>query len=236
MAGQPSGVQTPVSPAPEQAVDIAVLQSQVTELRIQLTGLNAQWTGLQSQLNAMLKTNPARPGVQQQWADVGVQIAQTEGDIARLSARIAQKQGFPVGTTQPAGPPPRRTIDPNVAVPAAAALLMVLALPVSIAWARRIMRGKPRPAPVGLPQDQGLRLERIEHAVDTIAVEIERISEGQRFVTKLLAGRPARTATVDSSDSPLAEATPMLALGAGPVEPIRVAERERVRQSVITPS
>ena len=31
------------------------------------------------------------------------------------------------------------------------------------------------------------RLSRIEHAVDAIAVEVERISEGQRFTTKLLA-------------------------------------------------
>jgi hypothetical protein len=30
------------------------------------------------------------------------------------------------------------------------------------------------------------RLERIEQAVDAIAVEVERISEGQRFTTKLL--------------------------------------------------
>ncbi len=30
------------------------------------------------------------------------------------------------------------------------------------------------------------RMERIEQAIDTIAVEVERISEGQRFTTKLL--------------------------------------------------
>lgn len=33
------------------------------------------------------------------------------------------------------------------------------------------------------------RLEHIERAVDTMAVEIERISEGQRFTTRLLAER-----------------------------------------------
>ncbi|HEX5409162.1 MAG TPA: hypothetical protein VFW89_05265 [Gemmatimonadaceae bacterium] len=33
------------------------------------------------------------------------------------------------------------------------------------------------------------RLNRIEQAVDAIAVETERISEGQRFTTKLLADR-----------------------------------------------
>jgi len=30
------------------------------------------------------------------------------------------------------------------------------------------------------------RLERVEQAVEAVAIEIERISEGQRFVTKLL--------------------------------------------------
>jgi hypothetical protein len=35
------------------------------------------------------------------------------------------------------------------------------------------------------------RLERIEQAVDAIALEMERIGEGQRFVTKLLAERPS---------------------------------------------
>jgi hypothetical protein len=33
------------------------------------------------------------------------------------------------------------------------------------------------------------RLERIEQAVDAIAIEVERISEGQRFTTKLLTER-----------------------------------------------
>jgi hypothetical protein len=33
------------------------------------------------------------------------------------------------------------------------------------------------------------RLERMEQALDSIAIEVERISEGQRFTTKLLAER-----------------------------------------------
>jgi len=39
-----------------------------------------------------------------------------------------------------------------------------------------------------LPLDEA-RLERIEQAVDSIAIEIERISENQRFTTKLLSER-----------------------------------------------
>ncbi|MEO7501772.1 MAG: hypothetical protein ABIW94_03950 [Gemmatimonadaceae bacterium] len=37
-----------------------------------------------------------------------------------------------------------------------------------------------------VPGDVSARMERMEHAIDAIAVEIERISEGQRFTTKLL--------------------------------------------------
>jgi len=37
-----------------------------------------------------------------------------------------------------------------------------------------------------VPDDVSARLERMEHAIDAIAVEVERISEGQRFTTKLL--------------------------------------------------
>jgi hypothetical protein len=38
------------------------------------------------------------------------------------------------------------------------------------------------------------RLDRIEQIVETSAIEIERIAEGQRYVSKLLAERPPMTA------------------------------------------
>jgi hypothetical protein len=48
------------------------------------------------------------------------------------------------------------------------------------------------------------RLERLEQAVDAIAVEMERVGEGQRFVTKLLAERKTDSATpASSSRSPI---------------------------------
>ena len=63
--------------------------------------------------------------------------------------------------------------------------------PIARALARRI-EGKPQMAQVSPATDA--RLDRIEHAVEAIAVEVERISEGQRFTTKLLAERsPAET-------------------------------------------
>lgn len=45
------------------------------------------------------------------------------------------------------------------------------------------------------------RLARIEEAVDTIAVEIERMGEGQRFVTKLLSERTAQLPDASKASS-----------------------------------
>ncbi len=61
--------------------------------------------------------------------------------------------------------------------------------PLIRAWARRLEN---KGAPLQLPlRDVEERLDRIERAVESIAVEVERVSEGQRFVTKLLAEKPA---------------------------------------------
>jgi hypothetical protein len=44
-------------------------------------------------------------------------------------------------------------------------------------------------AGLGVGRDSAGRLERMEQAIDAIAVEVERISEAQRFTTRLLADR-----------------------------------------------
>ncbi len=51
---------------------------------------------------------------------------------------------------------------------------------------RRFRRRRTRAVPANLLPESAQRLERVEHAVEAIAVEVERIGEGQRFVTRLL--------------------------------------------------
>ena len=68
-----------------------------------------------------------------------------------------------------------------------ALVITILGLPLVRVMARRLDRRDP-PAPPGLAKIEE-RLARLEAGVDAIAVEVERISEGQRFTTKLLAER-----------------------------------------------
>lgn len=66
---------------------------------------------------------------------------------------------------------------------------VVVGLPLARAYARRLERGDRIPQ---LPMaDLIARLERIEHGVEAMSVEIERIGEGQRFTTTLLSERKA---------------------------------------------
>ena len=62
--------------------------------------------------------------------------------------------------------------------------------PLARAVARRMERGADS---ARVPADLDERLARIEQSIESIAIEIERVSEGQRFTTKLLSEQgPAR--------------------------------------------
>jgi hypothetical protein len=64
--------------------------------------------------------------------------------------------------------------------------IIAIGFPLARAYAKKIERGNDT---ARVPSDVSARLERMEQAIDSIAVEVERISEGQRFTTKLLAER-----------------------------------------------
>ena len=73
--------------------------------------------------------------------------------------------------------------------------IIAIGYPLARAFARRLDQ-KPVGAPT--PTDVAMRLERMEHAIDSIALEVERISEGQRFTTKLLTERAMDPPSVSS--------------------------------------
>ena len=95
----------------------------------------------------------------------------------------------PVGTPVVGDPfNPEIMIPPQVENISIAFFLMVGAViigyPLMRAIARRIDRGTPPPAVI--PNELREQLHQLSASVDAIAIEVERISEGQRFTTKML--------------------------------------------------
>ena len=88
-------------------------------------------------------------------------------------------------------------MDPGAFFIALAALISatVVLSPIARALGRRIENHAKAPPLPNASQDA--RFDRLEQAVDAVAIEVERIAEGQRFVTKLLAERGPQGALPD---------------------------------------
>jgi hypothetical protein len=79
-------------------------------------------------------------------------------------------------------------IDGKAAVMIGISLVGAIAFWAAIyGWGKWLNRPKREAQPGSFGQDA--RLERIELAIDAVAIEIERIGESQRFTAKLLAER-----------------------------------------------
>lgn len=84
---------------------------------------------------------------------------------------------------------PAHFLIPIIGIIAGTTMTGVLLYPFARALASRLQsQGTHRPS-----SDVAARLARIEAAVESIAVEVERISEGQRYLTKLQSGTPRDT-------------------------------------------
>ena len=89
----------------------------------------------------------------------------------------------------------------------ATAIILAVGVPLARAYSRKMDAESKNPR---IPSEASGRLERMEQALDSVALEVERISEGQRFTTKLLSeGRGASDARQipSSSASPPDRAT-----------------------------
>jgi hypothetical protein len=77
-------------------------------------------------------------------------------------------------------------MGPSIIVPLGAFIMVIVisvGIPMARAYARKMDAESRNPR---LPTEVTDRMERMEQAIDSIALEVERISEGQRFTTKLL--------------------------------------------------
>jgi hypothetical protein len=79
-------------------------------------------------------------------------------------------------------------IDGKAAVMIGSSLAGAIAFWAAVyGWGKWLHRPRPEAQPGSFAQDA--RLERIELAIEAVAIEVERLGESQRFTTKLLAER-----------------------------------------------
>lgn len=175
----------PSSPARMTQGEVAAIRAARTELSNQLQSAVSRRERLVEELHGT--DGQVRAGLEQRLKVLDDRIAQLESDIATTGRQLTDASILPVSTVQVR---PERfvdRVDPDAIAAAGILLTLAFAAPLAIAWARMLWRRSSRaPQPMSDAQSSE-RLERIEQAVDAIAIEVERISESQRFQTKLLA-------------------------------------------------
>ncbi len=165
------------------------LRSQRNELSSQLSNVTSRRRNVAQELSRT--TDPAaRTGLEQRLGVLDKRIAQMESDLASTGRQLA---AAPVGLTSGTEIPRGSDMPPNVMRVTGMFTVFVL-FPIAISLARFIWRraskGPVQSVQISPQIDQ--RLERLEQGIDAIAIEIERVTEGQRFVTKLLSEQDNR--------------------------------------------
>lgn len=161
--------------------------NQRSELRDQLETLQDSRRELSRQLRDGTVTGANRAGLEQHLTEIDARITALDKQIAAADAEVAKAAAVP-GAVVP-DPPHVQTGPPEEVFVLSGIFIVVVLFPLTIAYARRLWR-RGAVAVSAIPQELMDRLTRLDQAVDSIAVEVERIGEGQRFVTRVLADRP----------------------------------------------
>ncbi len=199
---------------PMTKADVDALKSKRSELSRQIESAQGRREDAVKDLRSS-PSGAARIGLEQRIIVLDERIVQLEQDIAANGRLLAAAPGALVSSTETESSP-----EPHYGPFTSGQLTGISIVSIVFVWgplawaaARMMLRRAPVPKPTPQLLESTARLERMEQAVDSIAIEIERISEGQRFVTQLMAKRAEPAA---------------LGVGQAPAEPIVVAQPEQV--------
>ena len=187
-------------------------RAQRSELRNQLDRAEERREELQDQLNSQESplTPVDRAGIEARLKETDARIAALDQQIAAADQQVAQAAAVPGATTEPPRPIIQRTGPPEEAWVLGGMFIFFVMMPIAIAQARRLWR-RPTATTTEMPAELTDRLNRLEQAVDAVAVELERVGEGQRYVTRVFTeGQKA--------------------LGSPSADPLEVRQREALRQ------
>ena len=222
MPQQPTPAPPPVPPVPTTPSGAALAQTllgadpsqvlqgfreQRSELRDQLDRLEDQRQELMEEI-AQSNDGTVKAGLQARIGAIDARILATDKALAEADAAVARAAAVP-GAIMPEPPEPIRNGPPEEFFVFLMVVTMFIGVPIAIAYARRIWK-KGVQTVTSIPQDVYERFNRIDQAIDSVALEVERIGENQRYVTKLV--------------------TEQRGIGAGPAERVDAQARSKVEE------
>lgn len=174
--------------------EAAQLQRRI--LRDQLSSAENQRDEIAQELRNPLVTDVDKAGLEQRLKVLDTRILDVQNQLADAQNREAQAAAVP-GADQPT---PQELANDRFEIGVAVSVMLALVIGVPFMFVHLRRLWKKHSVVVSLTPELTQRLDAIERAVETTAVEIERVGEGQRFVTQLLANRSVEQAHLPSRD------------------------------------
>lgn len=197
-AATPQAVQTASIAVPQTQLDVDNLLARRSELSDQLSSANSRRNELARQLRNS-RVGPDQTGIEARITQLDGRIISIESSIQDIGTAVA---AAPRGLRQTTstGVPYGRFGQPNAGQITAVSIVGIVCvlMPLSFAFAKVLLRRAGRPPAPQIPKDVSDRLERMEQGIESVAIEVERIGEGQRFVTQLMNDRAQRAAIPES--------------------------------------
>lgn len=176
-----------INGVPQSFGEVRALRAQRSELSNQLQSAQRRRNEVVDQLKTA--TEAERPGLEARLKLLDERILEIEGEITRTGELIAKTPGNLLTSTET--PPFVQGLPVNSGDLTGIIIVFTIFVltPIAITVSRLLWKRGSNPPPKKFDQQAEERMRRLEAGVDAIAIEVERISEGQRFVTKLLAER-----------------------------------------------
>lgn len=198
------------SGTPMTSQDVSGLRNKLNDLREELQDAASRRRTVSDQLRST--DSRARPGLEERLGVLDARIVSLEKDITATGELLRNAPPSLFASTLEPGEAEAARIASQVAgdlIPIVAILSIFVFLPFTIAISRFIWR-RSIPAARAIPPDHATqqRLEQLQHSMDTIAIEVERISEGQRFVTKIMSERALGAGGAEPARAPMKSAIP----------------------------
>lgn len=157
-------------------------RAQRSELQGQMEDLQDTRRNLRQELQQTPAASVDRTGLEQRITGIDARITAMDKQMADAEAAVAKAAAIPGAVVEPprfveSGPPQEVWVLSGL-------FIVVVLLPLSIAYARRIWR-RGSTVVAAFPKEIAERLGRLEQATEATAIEVERIGEGQRFLTRL---------------------------------------------------
>jgi hypothetical protein len=161
------------------------LQARQEVLTTQVEKLNDAREELADDLNQ--RTGTDREGIESRIKQLDGQIQQAQTDLMEVTKQLAN--AAPASVADQVQTVYRGFNDEDMVAAgfAGAAIMFALFLPFMIRnFFRRRRAGATGTTTIQVPSIAAERIDRMEQSIDSIAVEIERVSENQRFMTRLM--------------------------------------------------